>query len=384
MKRSRDLIGTILGFLVIASFVPAKAQTTSQVNISTHSGTGLEERGKQQLERLLQTWPLDPWIFTHDVVIQSRVIPHSHPVLTLNTRSVEDDVQQLSSFLHEQIHWYADADSADVEHAMNEFRERWPEVPVGDGQGARSEYSTYLHLVVCWLEFDAMSTLIGEETTRELLGNQNHYTWIYEQVLANTNWMGDVLERNGVRIESERAGPGIEPHLSARLGTRRYIYGHDSDAALQPYVELGLSSGSLGPEGAAVHVEVQLHVGRWWGGHSDTDQCRDCFEYAYSAWSVGSRLSVGLNHFPLPLALVGGVSRHRVFSKYVGGLGIGGNTGSNVTEYRTMFEYGARMLWPVTERIRLGVDAMHANRLGDKNASMTRAWEIGLSGSFRF
>ena len=194
------------------------------------------------------------------------------------------------------------------------------------------------------------------------------------------------MEQNDVRIEHERtqrAGSRIRPHVAARLGSRRYIYGKDSDAKLQPFIELGVSSGSLSPDGAAVGVEADVHVSRWWGGHSDVAQCADCFEYAYTAWSVGSRFSVGLNHFPLPLALVGGVSRHRVFSEYVSGLGIGGNTGSDVTEYRTMLEYGARILWPMTGRIRLGLDAMHANRLGDKNASMARAWEFGLSGSFR-
>ena len=92
MKRVRHIVPAALTMLVIAASVPAVAQTTTPVTISTHAGTGLEERGKQQLARLLQSWPLDPWIFTHEVLIQSRVIPHSHPVLTLNTRSINDDV----------------------------------------------------------------------------------------------------------------------------------------------------------------------------------------------------------------------------------------------------------------------------------------------------
>ncbi|NJM35541.1 MAG: bifunctional phosphoribosylaminoimidazolecarboxamide formyltransferase/IMP cyclohydrolase [Rhodomicrobium sp.] len=40
------------------------------------------------------------------VRIQSRVIPHSHPVLTLNTQYVEDDTAQTATFLHEQFHWF--------------------------------------------------------------------------------------------------------------------------------------------------------------------------------------------------------------------------------------------------------------------------------------
>ena len=57
------------------------------LEIRLASGTALEQRGRVQLERLLATHDLSRWLFTRTVQIQSRVIPHSHPVLTLNTQS---------------------------------------------------------------------------------------------------------------------------------------------------------------------------------------------------------------------------------------------------------------------------------------------------------
>ena len=172
------------------------------ISIKLHEGTELEEKGQEQLERILENYDLEKWIFTKDVLIQSFVTPHSHPVLTLNTRYTDgDDEGQLATFLHEQIHWYADADSISTEKAINTFREMYPEVPIGDGQGARSEYSTYLHLLVCWLEYDALRQLLGEEEARTLLEKKTYYRWIYNKVLTEGKQLRDVVTRYGLEIE---------------------------------------------------------------------------------------------------------------------------------------------------------------------------------------
>lgn len=47
--------------------------------VTTENGTALETRGKEQLERIVQEYDIDRWLFTKKVVIESRVIPHSHP-----------------------------------------------------------------------------------------------------------------------------------------------------------------------------------------------------------------------------------------------------------------------------------------------------------------
>src|SRR5690242_10916965 len=76
------------------------------IDIRLHTGTPLEERGRDQLRRLLRTYDLHKWLFTRDILIQSGVIPHSHPVLTLNTRYLVDDTAELATFVHEQLHWF--------------------------------------------------------------------------------------------------------------------------------------------------------------------------------------------------------------------------------------------------------------------------------------
>ena len=137
--------------------------TSSSVNITLHSGDIREQRTKEQLLRLVEQHPLRSWLFTTDIRVQSMIQPHSHPVLTLNTRQLDDDDGFLGTFLHEQFHWYAEKELSRVEAAIGDLRRVWPDVPVGPPRGARSEFSSYLHLIICLWELDALAALIGLE-----------------------------------------------------------------------------------------------------------------------------------------------------------------------------------------------------------------------------
>ncbi len=44
--------------------------------------------------------------FTNEVIVESKTVPHSHPILTLNTRT-QDELEVLKTLAHEQFHWYA-------------------------------------------------------------------------------------------------------------------------------------------------------------------------------------------------------------------------------------------------------------------------------------
>jgi hypothetical protein len=68
-----------------------------------------EERARAQLLRLCDEFNLTRWQFTDLVQIQNWVIPHSHPVLTLNTRWIDDDEYALATYIHEQLYWFVSA-----------------------------------------------------------------------------------------------------------------------------------------------------------------------------------------------------------------------------------------------------------------------------------
>src|SRR6185295_10570616 len=126
------------------------------------------EQTKAQLQRLLKTYDLAKWIFTKAVLIDEKSIPHSHPVLTLHTRHLRDDELLLSTFVHEQCHWFLTQNYKSTEEAKKELRVLFPKVPVSFPEGAMDEDSTYLHLIVIYLEYRADIELLGELKARQI------------------------------------------------------------------------------------------------------------------------------------------------------------------------------------------------------------------------
>ncbi len=164
-------------------------------------GSALEQLGRLQLRRLLDQYPLTKWTFTSHLRIESWATPHSHPVLTLTTKYVDRDDVALAAFLHEQIHWFEDARPAAVRGAMSELRQMYPGAPTAPPEGARGETSTYVNLIVCYLEYAALVELLGIESARRVLENHRHYTWIYQTVLRDSERLRDALARHGLLIE---------------------------------------------------------------------------------------------------------------------------------------------------------------------------------------
>jgi hypothetical protein len=177
-----------MAILLLWPGVASAAAPDVALDIRLHSGTTLEQRGREQLIEIVKTHNLEKWLFTRAVVIQSRVIPHSHLVLTLNTRHLDDNVAQLATLLHEQLHWFITdhVSKAATEAAMQELRRLFPHVPTEPPMGARGERSTYLHLIICYLELEALSELLGVETARTKLATWDYYTWVYATVLTDT------------------------------------------------------------------------------------------------------------------------------------------------------------------------------------------------------
>ena len=170
------------------------------LDIRTANDQPDEHATAQLLQDLVRDLDLRDWVRTRDVVIDRTQIPHSHPVLTLHTRHLEEPDQLLSTFLHEQFHWWVGERREALEAAKEAFRKLWPEVPAAADGGARDEDSTYLHLVVCDLELQATALLLGEEAAREALARYTHYGWIYERVLEDPR-VRDVMAAHGLILE---------------------------------------------------------------------------------------------------------------------------------------------------------------------------------------
>lgn len=189
------LIALIL-VLSLAGAYPAQAQPPIEIALEHDSPAEAETRA--QLERLLKEYDLSPWIFTRSIRIDERSIPHSHPVLTLHARHVKDDELLVSTFVHEQLHWFLSARNDGTQLAMAELRQMFPTVPGPDEGGARDEQSTYLHLLVCQLERQAVLRLMGELKTRQVMDfwAGDHYQWIYRTVVERSRDIGAILRKH--------------------------------------------------------------------------------------------------------------------------------------------------------------------------------------------
>lgn len=156
---------------------------------------------KAVLEDLLHRYDLRKYLFTRKVVLRPMAIPHSHPVLTLNTRERKRPEFLLSTFVHEQIHWHLDAKQEKTSNVIAALKKRYPKVPRGFPKASDDDDSTYLHLVVNWLELRALEQILGAEQGRKVLREKDYYTWIYERVLSDDKEIGTLVRGAGLEIE---------------------------------------------------------------------------------------------------------------------------------------------------------------------------------------
>jgi hypothetical protein len=75
-----------------------------------------------------------------------------------------------------------------------------PTVAVGFPDGAAEERSTYLHLLVCSLEHQALIQLFGELKAKQVMEfwATDHYRWVYRTVLERSQDIGRIIEIHGL------------------------------------------------------------------------------------------------------------------------------------------------------------------------------------------
>lgn len=143
---------------------------------------------RESLIALRTKYALGAYEYCREVVITPTVIPYSHPVIRLTT-GYWTETALLANYIHEQMHWYVTWYS---HKHTNQWRavwealeQRYPDPPIGRGEGAETLASTHLHLIVNWLEIEALGSLIGAEAARAHVANLHYYRWIYASVIRD-------------------------------------------------------------------------------------------------------------------------------------------------------------------------------------------------------
>ena len=172
------------------------------ISVELKHNSDRERKTAEQLQRLLSSYDLRKYTFTRSVEIDERSIPHSHPVLTLHTRHLNSDDQLLSTYVHEQLHWYLEQHFAKTQAAENDLRTIYPKVPVGYPDGSDDEEGTYLHLITCYLEMQADRVLMGPERTSAVMNfwAGDHYRWVYKTIMQDENTIRGVIVKEKLEI----------------------------------------------------------------------------------------------------------------------------------------------------------------------------------------
>lgn len=207
----QDIGGMTMRRLVAAvlfvACLSATAFTQGNFEITLKHGSKPEAQTRDQLQRLLRTYDVSPWIFTRTIIIDEKAIPFSNPVLTLHARHLHDDELLLSTFVHEEIHWLFVQRGRETEAAIKDLHALFPAVPTSAPEGASGERSTYLHLMVCDLEYAADQQLLGELKARQVMDfwATDHYTWVYATVLAKRREIENVMAAHNLILDTTSA-----------------------------------------------------------------------------------------------------------------------------------------------------------------------------------
>jgi hypothetical protein len=202
--------------------VPGAKSEGFRIDVDLDHARREAERVKDMLQALRRRHDLSRYEYTRLVRIVPGGDTFSHPMLTLGNRFAETEDLLLSTYLHEQMHWYlwhlGTPEHDPVAPFLDELVRRYPEAPTDLPDGARSYEATYLHLVINWLEVATTAEFIGRVRACAVAEAQRTYRWIYRTVLRDWDQLAELYERHGI-IPMRPAPELIAENAKARVAS---------------------------------------------------------------------------------------------------------------------------------------------------------------------
>ncbi len=176
---------------------PPPGLPVTGVDIRTTHGSEREQEGADALRAVIAEHDVRRFLLTDAVWVNGEIRGgFSHPLTLSPGTLLRGPLDALTTFLHEQMHW---VQGPGLDAATTEAAERWPDPPPLP-EGAHSAQSSWLHLIVCTLEYMAVGELIGSVAAAALLRRQKHYGWMYGKIIADPGWFADLLGRHGLAV----------------------------------------------------------------------------------------------------------------------------------------------------------------------------------------
>lgn len=195
---SRIYVITMLLLLTSIGFSAPGFAASSDFDIQLAHNSASENAAKAQLVRLLDTYDVRPFTFTYSIIIDETAGPHSHPVLTLNDYFLKDDASALSTFIHEQMHWFQLMFANQIDAAIEDLKIMYPDMPRRGRGGGRNARETFIHLIVGMQELQATASLLGKREARRVIADKTWYRWIYSQILEREPEITTLLQKHNL------------------------------------------------------------------------------------------------------------------------------------------------------------------------------------------
>jgi hypothetical protein len=192
---------TIKRIVLVLVLVPVCAfAQTPKLNIRLAHGYAEEMKKRQQIERLAEHYDLSKYTITRDLVIEERAVNHSAPVLTLNLIFLDNDDRALGVYVHEQGHWVLMTRHHNQTREMiTELIQLYPNIRIDPPYGDGNKGTSYMHLVVIMLEWQALENLLGVARARAVMKHADHYTDLFKTVIDHRQQMEEFLKRYDVK-----------------------------------------------------------------------------------------------------------------------------------------------------------------------------------------
>lgn len=200
--------------LLMFSYLSVSQSLCAQTDTEIAYVEDLKEEARNQLDRIMNNYDLDDWIFTDVIKVVHGEDARSYPILQINTNHLDDDEVQLSVFVHENAHNFVadDAKDEEEEEVIRELRKLYPNPPEPD------QRNLYHHIMVVWLEFDALIEIFGEDEAENIIHRKidyytkgepdsplsQNYIWYNKTVMENPDVIGKLMDEYGFNINKRK------------------------------------------------------------------------------------------------------------------------------------------------------------------------------------
>jgi len=164
-----------------------------EINISAKSNTINEVECVRIARQVIGHY--DVPIFTKEIVVEEGSVPHSHPVLTLNTKS-KDPLVIFKTLLHEQLHWFVQQQSQ-YQEAIYYLKQNYKDNGEHNKSGTYPN-SFWEHLIVCFNTRNILVEVFSVDEIEHVYNQWQAYPETEAFVVDNFSKLKNDLEKFGM------------------------------------------------------------------------------------------------------------------------------------------------------------------------------------------